>query len=304
MHKLFAKIAAIAVLFSVFTVTSCTEDPIVTDPKGPSISFVSEAGYLDGDAELQAGESFKVKVALTQGDEALKTLTIWAGSTKLDNADFAIVGVTSNNPLLIVGGGDVTYDITINAKDVVGDVTTYAFEVSDEASRTSEVSLAITIAAPLTTPITTEYTAVVLNNVDDQDLYGSLDLDTGLLVPVSSTESDIRDKGVDVNQPHATNWIQKIEPVNGATMRIPDESQVENFSFENANTREMLEAAWDTGTDVAVTNKLAVGDLFMVLVGEDYYLVEVADIEIFVTDSMGYSDNRDNYTLNIKGSKK
>lgn len=297
MHKLFAKIAAIAVLFSVFTVTSCTEDPIVTDPKGPSISFVSEVGYLDGDAELQAGESFKVKVALTQGDEALKTLTIWAGSTKLDNADFAIVGVTSNNPLLIVGGGDVTYDITINAKDVVGDVTTYAFEVSDEASRTSEVSLAITIAAPLTTPTNVAYTAVVLNNFSGPD-YGSLDLDTGVAVASSNTDGDIRDNGIDLGQPNATNWIQKIHPVNGATMRIPDAAQVENFSFANADTREMLEAAWDTGNSVTETAKLAVGDLFMVLLGEDYYLVEVGDIYV---DAVA---NGDYYTLNVKGSKK
>jgi hypothetical protein len=296
MHKLFAKLTVLALVFSVFTFTSCEEEPTV-DPKGPSISFVSEAGYLDGDAELQAGESFSVKVSLEQGDEALKTLTIWAGSDQLDVNDFTIVGVTSNNPLLIVGGADVIYDITIQAKDVVGDVTTYAFEVADDASRTSEVSLAITIAAPLTTPTNVEYTAVVLNNFSGPS-FGSLDLDTGVAVSSSSDDGDIQDKGIDLAQPAATNWYQQISPKNGAAMRIPDAGQVENFSFENANTREMLEAAWDTGADATETAVLAVGDLFMVLIGEDYYLVEVG--EIFVDPAA----NGDYYKLNVKGSQK
>lgn len=297
MHKLFAKLALLAMVFSVFTFTSCEEEPTV-DPKGPSISFVSEAGYLDGDAELQAGESFSVKVTLEQGDEALKTLTIWAGADQLDVNDFTIVGQTSNNPFLIIGAGTaVTYDITIQAKDVVGDVTTYAFEVADDASRTAEVSLAITIAAPLTTPTNVEYTAVVLNNFSGPS-FGSLDLDTGVAVSSSSADGDIQDKGIDLAQPDASNWYQQIYPKNGASMRIPDAGQVENFSFANANTREMLEAAWDTGADATETAVLAVGDLFMVLIGEDYYLVEVG--EIYVDPAA----NGDYYKLNVKGSQK
>jgi len=297
MHKLFAKLAVLAMVFSVFTFTSCEEEPTI-DPKGPSISFVSEAGYLDGDAELQAGESFSVKVTLEQGDEALKTLTIWAGADQLDVNDFTIVGQTSNNPFLIIGAGTaVTYDITIQAKDVVGDVTTYAFEVADDASRTAEVSLAITIAAPLTTPTNVEYTAVVLNNFSGPN-FGSLDLDTGVAVSSSSADGDIQDKGINLALPAATNWYQQIKPKNGAAMRIPDAGQVENFSFENANTREMLEAAWDTGADAAETAVLAEGDLFMVLIGEDYYLVEVG--EIYVDPAA----NGDYYKLNVKGSQK
>lgn len=298
MHKLFIKLAAVAMVFSVFTFTSCVEDETPTDPKGPSISFVSEAGYLDGDAELQASESFSVKVTLEQGDEALKTLTIWAGADQLDVNDFTIVGQTANNPFLIVGAGTaVTYDISITAKDAVGDVTTYAFEVADDASRTAEVSLTITIVAPPTTPINAEYSAVILNNFDGPD-FGSLDLDAGVAVSSASADGDIQDKGIDLGQPTASNWYQQIIPKNGSTMRIPDGSQVENFSFENATTREMLEAAWETSNDVTETAVLAVGDLFMVLIEEDYYLVEVA--EIFVDPAA----NTDYYKLNIKGSRK
>jgi hypothetical protein len=299
MQKLFVKFAAVALMFSVFTLTSCEEDPVVVDPVGPSISFVSEAGYLDGDAELFEGESFSVKVSLSQGDEALKTLTIWAGADQLDNNDFTIVGATSNNPLLIVGGGDVTYDITITTKGLVGDVITYAFEVGDEGSRTSEVSLAITTIAPPTTPTNVEYSAIILKNIDGPvGSYGSLDLDTGVTVPSSSTDSDIADKGINNALPAASNWYQQIQPVNGAKMRIPDGSMVENFSFENANTREMLEAAWETTADVNETAVLAEGDVFMALVGEDYYLIEVSNI------SIDPAANLDSYTLNVKGSKK
>lgn len=296
MQKLFVKFAALAMIVSVFTVMSCTEDPIV-DPVGPSASFVSAAGYLDGDAELQAGETFSVQVQLSKGDAALKSLTIYAGASQLATSDFTIVGVTSNNPLLIVGGGDVTYDITITAKDEVGDVTTYAFEVSDEDGLTAETSLAITIVAPPTTATNVSYSAVVLNNYSGPS-YGSLDLDTGDAVSSASADGDIRDNGIDLAQPTASNWYQKIHPVNGASMKIPNAAQVENFSFENANTREMLVAAWDTGTSVTETGTLAVGDLFLVLIGEDYYLVEVADIYV------DPAANGDYYTLNVKGSQK
>lgn len=298
MHKTLLKFAFVAMVFSMFTFTSCTEDDPGTDPKGPSISFVSDVDYLDGDAELQAGEFFKVKVSLEGGDELLKSFTIWEGANQLSTDDFTIEGIAvSNNPQLIVGGADITYDITIMAKSEIGDVTTYAFEVSDEADRTAEVSLAITIAAPPTTPTNVEYTAVVLNNFSGPD-FGSLDLDTGNAVSSSDDAGDIRDKGIDINQPAATNWYQQIHPVNGAAMKIPDASQVENFSFENANTREMLAAAWDTGADASETDVLAEGDLFLVLIGEDYYLVEVGAI------SVDAAANGDYYELNVKGSQK
>ncbi len=298
MQNSFIKFAFVAMVLSVFTFTACVEDETPTDPTGPSISFVSEAGYLDGDAELQAGETFSVKVTLEQGDEALKTLTLWAGADQLAVTDFVIAGQTSNNPFLIIGAGtSVTYDITITAKEEIGSVTTYAFEVGDDASRTAEVSLAITIVAPPTTPINAEYTAVVLNNADGPD-YGSLDLETGLAVSSSGADGDIQDKGIDLGQPIASNWYQQIYPKNGAAMRIPDAGQVENFSFENADTREMLAAAWDTGADASETPVLAVGDLFMILIDEDYYLVEVGEI---VVDPAA---NTDYYELNIKGSRK
>ena len=297
MKNLFGKFSIFVMVLSVAFFTSCEDEPII-DPIGPSISFSSEAGLLDGDAELQAGETFSVKLSLSKGDDDLQAITVYAGGTKLANSDFTIDdgNITTNNPFTV--GTGTEFKITITANDVVGDVTTYAFEVSDTKSVSSEVSLAITIAAPLTIPLNVEYTAVVLNNFSGSG-FGSLDLDTGAAVSSSDATGDLRDRGIDLGAPSdATNWIQKIHPVNGASMRVPDFTTIENFSFDTVDSREALEAAYDSASDVTETDKLAEGDMFMALVGEDYYLIQVGAIEVKV------ADNTDNYTLNVKGSKK
>lgn len=295
MKNLFGKFSIFALVLSVAFLTSCDPDPVI-DPVGPSISFVSEAGILDGDAELQAGETFSVKVSLSKGDDDLQAITVYAGGVKLDDFIIDDGNIFTNNPFTVLSGTE--FKITITANDVVGDVTTYAFEVNDNKNVSSEVSLAVTIAAPLTIPLNVEYTAVVLNNFSGPG-FGSLDLDSGDPVSSSDDTGDIRDRGIDLGAPSdATNWIQKIHPVNGASLRIPDFTAIENFSFATVDSREALEAAYDSASDVTETDKLAVGDMFMALVGEDYYLIQVGAIEVKV------ADNTDNYTLNVKGSKK
>ena len=57
--------------------------------------------------------------------------------------------------------------------------------------------------------------------------------------------------GIDINQPAAENWLRQIRPVNGASLRTPDPNQVENFKYENINTREAIIAGYETGTEIS-----------------------------------------------------
>lgn len=299
MKNLLSKFSIFAFVLSLgFLTTSCDPDPVI-DPIGPSISFVTEAGVLDTDTDLFAGETFSVKISLTKGDADLSAVTVWDGGAKLD--DFTLADASgnaidpANNPFTLQSGNE--YTITIVASSEVGSTTTYAFEVSDQGSLSAETSIAITIVAPATTDLNVAYSTVVLNNYSGPD-FGSLDLDTGDAVSSSSDAGDIRDRGIDSALPADQNWIQKIHPVNGAKMRAPDFAAIEDFSFDTVDSREALEAAYDTAVDIDETDVLAEGDMFMTLIGEDYYLVKVTSI------SVTSGDNTDSYTLEVKGSKK
>lgn len=300
MQKFFYQFAGMALLLGLFITTSCgdpVEPPVVL---GPEAEFVSEVGFLNSDAELQAGEVFNVKVNFLIGDNQLKSVSILEDGSGLATDKFTIDNgaLISNNPFLILGADKdgKTYEFGITAHDVIGDITTYTFEVTDDADKTAEVSITITIIAPLTTPLNTSYTAVIINNADGPSM-GGYDLDAGVNTASSSTDADFRDKGIDLALPVDQNWIQKIEPVNGATLRMPDFSSIDGFTFDSADNKEALEEAWALGTDFTETDKLAIGDMFMIQNGTDIYLIKVTDINVTTTD------NTDTYTLDVKGYK-
>lgn len=301
MKKISSLFLALAAVMTITLFTSC--DPEVVTPEvGPEISFVSEAGFLSTDAELQAGESFFVKLDMLAGDSQLKALTVTAGGSNVDFNDFTVNGSgASANPIGLFGTDKdgATYELGFTAPANVGDVVTYTFTLQDDIDKTSAVSLTIVVAAPPTTPLTFSDQVTIVNNIDGPSgVYGSLDLDNMELVPSSSTESELKDKGINLGATSdAENWYQQILPANGATLRVPDASQLENFSYANVDNREAVLAAWDTGVDLAETEKLAIGDVFIINKGDDYYLFEVANINVTPSDNLDY------YTFNIKGSR-
>lgn len=304
MQKLFLQFAGLALFFTFVLASGCTDDPVTpVDPLDPIVSFVSEAGYLSTDADLQGGETFFVKINLTTGDNPLQTVTINENGAKLSTDRFVIDNgaITSNNPFLITGDdkNGVTYDLAITPSLVVGDVSTYSFLVTDEAGQTDEVSLIISIAAPPTTPLDVTYTAVVVNNADGPaGSNGGLDLDTGVNVPSASADAELRDMGINLALPASQNWLQQIEPRNGATLRIPDTGSIENFSFDNVDSREAILGAYETANNVSETDMLAEGDVFIIERDEDYFLIEVAKIVVTTNNNLDY------YELNVKGSLK
>ncbi|GJM31110.1 MAG: hypothetical protein DHS20C18_01110 [Saprospiraceae bacterium] len=304
MQKLFLQFAGLAVFFTLILASGCTDDPVTPDnPLNPIISFANEAGFLSADAELQAGETFFVKVNVSKGDNPLQSMTINENGAKLAAARFTIDNgaITSNNPFLITGTSKdgAIFEFSITPSTVVGDISTYSFLVTDEAGETDEISLDITIAAPLTTPLDVTYTAVIVNNASGPaGSNGGLDLDTGVNVPSASAEAELRDMGIDINLPVSQNWLQQIQPRNGATLRLPDVDAIENFSFENVDSREAILGAYETADDVTQTEKLAEGDVFIIERDDDFFLIQVFKITVTT------GDNLDKYELNVKGSLK
>ncbi|MEL7223096.1 MAG: hypothetical protein AAGJ93_17360, partial [Bacteroidota bacterium] len=189
MQKFALKLAGLGFVLTALFFSSCGEDTPGggVDVLGPDIQFLSDTDVLSGDATLEVGTSFTVRVSLTTGDAKLNTLEITEsvdGSTaaKLETSRFSVNGgaLTSNNPLLIVGTDKdgVTYDITItpSATEVDGTVTLYSFNVADDDGETDFVDIQIT-SEVMSTPISETLTGeLFLKNQAGPEGTGGFDL--------------------------------------------------------------------------------------------------------------------------------
>lgn len=142
------KFSSLALLVMILT-TACDPDPVPNPNTGPSVNFVSETGFLDADADLTAGEVFKVKISAVSGTEALKTLTVFEDGAKLATDRFDVNGdPAAANPLLVVDANDknsFTWTVSVTAQDAGAVV--YDFEVEDDGGLKSSASLVISIGA-------------------------------------------------------------------------------------------------------------------------------------------------------------
>jgi len=317
MQKFLLNLAGLGLLTTVLFFSSCDPDPV--DPVGglgPAIQFESGTDILAVDSEVTVGESFTVKIKVDKGDSPLSNIEIHEAGTKIDAGRFTINGgaITSNNPFLITGTDvdGATYEITITqGAHVAGDVTLYDFIVSD-GTKTANKDIQITTIAVPGTPISMSISGVLLNQAGPSGT-GGLDLDTGDGTGSTDANSEIRDLGLDctIDPNVSENWRSQMGTINGADMVKVDPTQLENFTFDNVDKTEPILDAYTTGisladgqsvscssgstTDVTdVTDVVAVGDMFVVLANNTYYLIRVDA----VTPVSG--SNSDGYSLSIK----
>jgi len=315
MKNLLLKLSGLSLLFAAFLFVGCEEDPIVTDPLGPDVRLVADPGFVAADAQVVIGETYSVRLSVLKGDSKLQSVEILAGTNKLESSRFVINAgaIGSNNPFLVIGTDKdgVTYDIAISPAvgSIVGDVTLYTFEVTDEAGNKDAVTLQITIKAPPTTALENTLTGILLNQAGPPNT-GGLDLDTGTGTGSTATTAEIRDLGIDCGLPNSSNWRKQIGSVNGADMKKVDLTQLENFTFAGVTNKEAIAAAYSTGivltngqsetcggSTTAVTDvssAIVVGDMFVVFANGKNYLIRIDEVNTTT------ANNDDNYKISVK----
>lgn len=321
MKNLLLKLSGISIIFAALLFVGCGDDPIITDPLGPDIRLVADPGFVDGDSDVMLGETFNVRLTIVKGDSPLKSVALRAGNANLETSRFSINGgaITSNNPFLVTGADKdgVTYDIAITpaAGSAAGDVTVYAFTVTDDNNNTDEVTVQITVTAPATTPLEQTLTGVLLNQAGDTGT-GGLNLDNGTGTGSADAAAEIRDLGIDCTIPLGTeNWRAQFGTVNGAEMVRVNPAQLENFTFAAVDNKEIILEAYTKGTALNngvstapnctqttvtdVSGTIAVGDMFAVFANSKYYLLRVDAIN-YVLGSVPTERNDDNIVFSIK----
>ena len=260
--------------------SSCTEegDDPGLPPLGPSIQFLNGPDLISADAEVAVGDVFQVNVTASAGDNTLQSLTIREDGSIIDLTRVTIDGAQPGglpSPIPAADQNGFTYKISIIAHDAVDEVREYAIEVTDTEQLTSKVSVNITAIANVM-----EDTMRIINNADGQ-LLGGLDLAAGVTVPRDSAAAHIRDTGIDLNLPAASNWKRIFEGVNGSTLRIADAA----LDYDAVVTQAQLVDAYNAGTDAA-------NNLSNVAVENDLYLVKSADDQYFLLKNHGRCQHR------------
>jgi hypothetical protein len=308
--KKFLLFFAIAATGLVFFSTGCTEDDTVDVE--PTAAFTADdptgvAGtYPTDDFQVSDTASFVyLGITATAGTNDLSTITVYEDGVEVatDRLQFRDLRdgstILAQNPLALFNDNTAgfTIEVGINPHDVY-ETRTYSFEISDGTLSTTLNIDITTFSAG--TPISTTLMGQLLNQAGPAGT-GALDLDTGNGTGTSgagSDAADIRDQGIDLGLPNDQNWIQKIAPINGTTIRTPGANFPGDYNFADVSTVEEIEGFFNDGEDLVggESDVVAVGDVFLVQSadGTRYYLIECADI---VTTP---DNNEDYYEFDIK----
>lgn len=254
-----------------------------------SIELLEETDFISDTTTILGAGNFNVKVSTSRGVAQLASIAVYAEGNLIDPAELTFGGIVFDaNPLTISGANTDGFEETLSINSHDKGTQSYTIEIKDADGNAETVTFDLTVMI--------EYVAVIINNADGPNL-GGLDLDTGDTVPAADADAEIRDKGIDIaTVPVEDNWIQEIEAVNGAEIRIPDMAQMENFSYDAATSRAIIIAAYDSGLDLADGDQVEVGDLFVVKRGDDYFLMSASQVVV----KNASVDNTDYYEFDVK----
>jgi len=268
--------------------SACEETPPPV-PVLPTITLVEEAGFVnDGDSVVTETEFF-VKITATQGDDLLNRLAVSENSTDITELtrltfDGDVAG-SNPTPLPTEAQTGFTWTVGIVSSKDAG-TNTYTLSVTDATGNVAQVSFDIVTEVGLETS-----TGYLLLNQAGPAGTGGLDLDTGDGTGSADPEAEIKDEGIDLGAPsNDLNWKQQISAANSAAIRIPDAG----LSYDDLNNSTQLEAAYEAGLDVTITDKVEIGDVFLVKNGEKYYVIKTVNVTVTP------NDNGDSYEFEIK----
>ncbi|MEO0788736.1 MAG: hypothetical protein AAFY36_08745 [Bacteroidota bacterium] len=291
-----------------------------TDAGDPTAVLEDDAGFISGDATLTtSNENFDVRVTLDDnGTNPITSLSISEDGSLLpaNNLEFLNQTFDPANPLALISSEQqgVSFDIRVTPTSTSQGTRSYTFEVTDDRGATGSVTINITFEG---TNLENTLMGVLFNQGGGVGT-GGLDLDTGTGTGSNDAAAEIQDEGIDTDIVVANNWRRQISAANDAVLREVNLSALpDGFSFASVITQEQIIAAYDTGdtpdgddsscncTDTVSNEEVSdvsVGDLFAVLRGGRYYLIEIVEVNNVVDDpgTPENENNDDNYVVNIK----
>lgn len=328
MKKLLWIFAGTLLFSNLFISTGCGDD--TTDPVNELAPIITITDGPTPDALVGSG-NVTVTVEAIKGTKALKSLTVYQGTTKVAIDDLTIDGsAAAANPVLLVNPSDqMEWDIVIKVGDTPGTVS-YTIEVADEGGKTDEVSFDVKVETPIDATITGA--TIQLWNQGGPAGRGGIDLEDGSStgtrlsnsgnpdVDQSYLRAEMRDMGIDSLAGSGDNWRRRVAGINGTEVRFVGNANTtpDILDFSKIASKESIKAAYDaaaalkaastyTGAGTGnisvwgnfkVSEKVNQGDIFAVYksTGNVYYLVKVETI----TETTTLMNNEDNYRVSIK----
>lgn len=295
----FFRFVFVFVAFSML-LTSCGDDTDIIDTdRDPILEIVRVNGYVSSDTTLRVSEDFTVQLKAIKTDNDLKTITIQENGVKIELTSDRLSDEIVANPFTVAAGGFEKFIFAIRAH-ADASTKTYTFILEDvEGNKSTQFFAVTTVAFTNATTI-----PGVLFNQGGLPGTGGLDLDNGLSTGSMDASAELRDEGIDLSLPLPSNWLQQISGINNTEVKYIKKGAngiSENFSFDAIKYKEEILGLWGNGTSFtatigarSVSNKVAIGDIFIVKKGDNYYLLNVADIRI-VTNG-----NTDSYVFDVK----
>ncbi|MEM7371702.1 MAG: hypothetical protein AAF587_24010 [Bacteroidota bacterium] len=254
----------------------------------PAIVVVEEEGFVKSGDNVLSVLTFDVKIEVTPGAGELTTIEVQENGTALDVTRLQIDGTEATaNPETVPNTAGFTSVLTITAPAEKGQMFTYSIIVSDNNGKSE------TVEVEVSTLDLSVMTMVLLKNQSGPSGTGGVDLHTGESTgtQASDTNADLRDQGIDLGAPsNDLNWIQKIAPINNSVLKVP----AMGFSFDEVETADQITTAFDAGTEIAESDKVIIGDEFLVQSDGTTFAIQVTDIVVTP------DDNDDRYILNVK----
>ena len=253
---------------------------------------------LNGPVVLESlvGTLNSFNITAVAGTNNLASVSVWEDQNLIteDLTRIRFMGVDfESNPLPLFAPESEGFSGSVIIIESIAGNHDYVIRVTDTEGNNADVTFTVE-EVMVSTPLDEEFEFILVSNASGPDL-GGLDLDNGVAVASASGDAEIRDLGIDTNQPAATNWIQRVEPVNGAMLRVVDTSMLpEGFTFDSVDSKELVAAAFNTGTASDPSPVLQTGDILAVASPNNIYIMQVD--EVGVTDN----DNNDFYRFSIK----
>lgn len=296
-----------------------TIELVITTTQNHVDATVTSVGTMNFD-DILPGNKACFRFDVTAGNPALNRIAVFEfdamGDALLitdpsrlsfgDDASSAVDFV--ENPLVLEGDDKQGFNkvICIRSRDEES-LQSYVVAFEDEADSLFQQAVSIN-TNPTGLPVTT-FEGVLWNQAGSDtssgmEVRGGIDLDSGSPTGSSNSDAELRDLGIDTDQPVSSNWIQRIAGVNGTEVKqlIPNENGLlESFSFESITRDIQISEIWGNGEEFTIDNSgdrisnvVTIGDMYIALRDGKYYLLKITDI-IKTTDN-----NDDKYELDIK----